>query len=226
LLPGQHSSTVSLERYTVSAQVEVILGQNITLVYRALDLRAVDTRALKDLVGAGSNPVVMDTPEMIVAVYPPQQVIVQIGGQRISVTLQQPGEAIGGVPIWEFAAACDQLLRQSEMLAYDYNYDAVILSADGDVQVLFKGLFVRDQQALEAALGGSVHWVAPRVQFTRGRGLYSLVLEPGEEQRIKVHLNVHFESHDLPAVDQLESSFREEFDYLASTLPELVPGGV
>jgi len=86
-------------------QIQTVLSQNITLVYDSLDLQAIDSGELKGLMGVQTKPMLMDTPEMIVAVYPPEPTVIQIGDRRIRITFQQHNEDIGRVALWEIAAS-------------------------------------------------------------------------------------------------------------------------
>lgn len=208
--------------------IPVVLSQNITLVYNSLDLRAIDSRKLKELIGDRANPMVMDTPDMIVAVYPPQPIIIQIGDRRIRITFQQESKDIGSIPLWEIALKCHQLVPESsKLIAYGFNYDVRVEVKDGDARAITIELFVADRQMIEDILGGQLSFFAPRFKFKRSETLYDLILEPLDEKRIKALLNAHFAFKDisLPPQDKLEESYRQEFGYLVSILPKLLKGG-
>lgn len=204
--------------------IQRVLSQNITLVYDSLDLRTIDSRKLKELMGVKAKPMVMDTPEMIVAVYPAAPIIIQIADRRIRVTFQRESEDIGSVPLWEIALKCHQLVPQSQLFAYGFNYDVGAVVADGNAQAIMMGLFVSNLQMIEDALGGHLLSITPRLKFKRGGTLYDLIFEPLGEQRIKAHLNAHFQDNTLPPQDQLEASFHQEFGYLISVLSRLFEG--
>lgn len=206
--------------------IQRVLSQNITLVYDLLDLRTIDTSKLKGLMGVEAKPMVMDTPEMIVAVYPPHPLIIQIGDRRIRVTFPRESEDIGAVPLWEIAIKCHQLVPQSQLIAYGFNYDVGAVAADGNAQAITMDLFVSNRQMIEKALEGHLESFIPRLKFKRGETLYDLILEPLDEKRVKAHLNVHFqfEGITLPSQDRLEVSFRQEFGYLVSMLSKLFEG--
>jgi len=208
----------------MNLDVSTVLMQNITLVYDSLDLQTIDSSKLKGLVGVEARATVMDTPEMIVAVYPPTPIIIQMGDRRTRITFQQESEDVGGTPLWTIAFHCHELVPQSQLVAYGFNYDVGGVVRKGNAQKIAMELFLRDQTMLEEKLGGRLLSFIPRLKFERDRTLYDLILEPLNEQRIKVHLNAHFESNILPSQDQLEMSFRQEFQYLFSMLPELFEG--
>jgi len=169
---------------------------------------------------------ILDTPEMIVAVYPSNPIIIQMGDRRIRITLQQQAEDIGSVPLWKAALRCHQLASQSQLIAYGFNYAVRAELTGGDAHRIILDLFVSNPQRIEAALRGHLISFTPRLRFRRGQILYDLVLEPVDEQHIQVHLNAHFESEEiaLPSQDQLEASFHQEYEYLISILPELFEG--
>lgn len=215
---------VSSKRCAVDIDIPAVLSQNITLVYDSLDLQTIDSSKLKELTDA--KAMVMDTPEMIVAVYPAAPIIIQMGDGRTRVTLQRESEDIGSVPLWEIALKCNRLAPKSALVAYGFNYDVAVEFAGGNAHTIMTGLFVSDPQRIENALEGHLLSSIPRLKFRRGQTLYDLVLEPINEQHIKAHLNAHFEFEgiSLPSQDQLEAFFRQEFEYLISVLSRLFEG--
>jgi len=206
--------------------IQIVLGQNITLLYDSLDLKAVDSGKLKGLMGVQIKPVVMDTPVMIVALYPPSPMIIQMGGQRTRITLHQESEDIGSVPLWEIAVKCHELVPESQLVGYGFNYDVRGEFTDGNAQTATITMFVLNPQRVETALDGQLLSSVPRFKFRREKTVYDLSLDAVDDQHIKVHLNAHyqFEGITLPSADHLEASFRQEFEYLVSMLPRLLGG--
>lgn len=205
-----------------------VLSQNITLLYDSLDLEAIDSGKLKGLVSSQAKPMIMDTPGMIVAMYPAESLVIQMGDRRTRITLQQHSDDIGNVPLWEIALKCDRLVAETRatLSAYGFNYDiGVELGENANKAIL--DLFIPDPGMIEGALGGHLLSFVPRLFFQRNQTRYDLVLEPTTDQGIKIHLNAHFEFEgiSLPHQDQLEASFHEEFRYLVSMLPKLFEGG-
>ncbi len=209
-------------------KIQAVLGQNVTLLYDSLDLHAIDSGDLKELRGAQSRPTVMDTPDMIVAMYPPEPIFVQIGDRRIRITAPQRAEGVGDIPLWEIAIKCDQLApkAKSTLIAYGFNYDIGIELVDGNAHKVTMDVFLSNLEMLNGALEGRLSSFVPRLMFERGQTRYDLVLEPVAERRIKAHLNSHFEFQGivLPSQDQLKTSLYEEYKYLVSMLPRLFAG--
>ena len=206
-------------------QIERVLSQNITLLYESLDLQAVDGSKLKRLMGSQTKPMVMDTPEVIVAVYPTAVTLIQIGDRRVRITNQQQSEVIGQVPLWDLSVKCNQLVSEqsTKLVAYGFNYDLGTVVKDGDAYRMTQDLFIADTTKLNGAIDGKLLSFVPRLRFRRGTARYDLVLEPLDPQRIKVHLNTHYESESivLPSASQLQTSFFEEYEYLVSMVPRL-----
>lgn len=211
----------------MSVSILSILGQNITLVYRSLDLRSVDVKSLKQVVEGGAQPTVMDMPDTIVAAFPSEPIVIQLGDQRIRITLAKPIQDIGSVPLWKIAARCHHLVQKSALLAYGFNYDVLAALDSGNSYELLRTLFVADTPRLETVLGGSLASFTPRLQFDRAGARCDLLIEPFEAQRLKVHLNVHYEYPDiaLPSQTRMKSAYLEQFGYLNSVLPALLQGG-
>jgi len=207
--------------------IEVVLAQNITLVYKALDLQAIETRKLKGFMKGQVKPMVMDTPEMIVVMYPQSPLVIQLGDRRIRITLQKETKNLGEIPLWEIASKCNQLVSESIIVAYGFNYDIGVKLADKDAYAATINLLVPDRRMIEDALEGRLLSFLPRIKFKREQTLYDLVLEPKDKHHIKVHMNSHFESKDtpLPSETQLQGSFYGEYGYLTSMLPRLLLKG-
>ena len=206
---------------------QTMLSQNITLAYDSLNLEVINRGGLRGLVDGRPKPVIMDTPEMIVALYPPEPTVIQIGGRRIGITLPKQSQDIGEVPLWEVALRCDKLVPKSTPVAYGFNYDLRVAVENGDTRKVMINLFVSNPQRIEDIFGGQLVSSRPNIDFRRGQTLYNLALEPVGEYSIDVHLNAHFEFEGiaLPPVDGLEASFRKEFGYLLEVLPKLLDGG-
>ena len=84
----------------MAAVIEAVFGRNITLVYDALDLKAIDRNKLREIIPE-TTPTVMDMPEMVVAVFPPSPWLIQIGDRRIRINIAAEIEDLGDFPLWE-----------------------------------------------------------------------------------------------------------------------------
>lgn len=195
-----------------------ILKQNITVAYESLNLQTIDTSKLKSLLKKVA-PMVMDTPEMIVAIYPIGPLIIQFADNRIRITLQketQDFKNIGidnGIHLWKVMLETHRLVNEPKLSAYGFNYDigAVVNS---NIQTLIKDVFMFNTEQIEIALNANQIIFLPRVKFERNQIVYDLIFEPINDQRIVTHLNVHFETNTFPNQETLRQSFREQFNYL------------
>lgn len=207
---------------------QVVLSQNITLVYKSLDLQGADRDVLRGLMAGRSEPMVMDTPTMIVAAYPPTPLVVQVADERVRITLQGESEQIGQIPLWEIAVDASQLIPEgSTLISYGFNYTLGLILDDGDAHALMIDVFLGSAKTVEQALGASLWSFAPRIRFEREQARYELILDPLlDKERIKVLFNVHLEREGitLPATEELEHMYRSEFEYLSSVLPRLLGG--
>ena len=200
-------------------ELNAILNQNITLVYDLLDLKSIDTRQLKTLLNSQTGPMLMDTPEMIVAVYPSEQIVLQIGDNRIRITLQKGTEDVSNSRLGEFATKCHKLVpkNQSKLTAYGFNYDLLINAHDSSSQLL-KDLFVKDEEKINSILEGTLQTIVPRLRFTRNKNRYDLILEPVNDSEFKAHMNAHFVSNQLPTTKKIKLSFEQEYSYLVEIM--------
>ena len=208
--------------------IQTVLNQNITIVYDSLDLQTIDISGLKAIMGDQVKPMVMDTPEMIVAVYPLGPTFVQVGDKRIRITTPQPTKDLGGVALWEIAVKCANLIpaSKSTLISYGFNYEVGVGLAGDSAPRVSINRFAANPQSVEHALGGRLLSFIPRFRFQRDQHHYDLVIEPTDEQHIRVYMNSHFEfaGITLPSQDQLQSSFYEEYGFLVSMLPGLLKG--
>ena len=213
----------------MSFEIEAVLSQNITLVYDSLDLQTVDRNRLRDIASIHTQPMIMDTPEMIVAVYTTDSVFIQIGDRRIRVTVQQSAQQLGGVPIWDIAAKSSQLAPEakSRLIAYGFNYDVGGRMTEVDVMPTLTRIFVPSVQELEDTLQAQLVSVMPRLLFQRGHTRYDLVIEPVDQRHIKAHFNTHFEwvALALPSPQDLRLSFLHEYEHWRLTLGRLLERG-
>jgi len=203
-----------------------VFNQDITTVYRPLDLSAIDTGSLKGLLGGDTKPMLMDVPDMIVVVYPSVSVVVQIGNNRIITRLERPAENVESLPLWEVATKCHQLASEFTLVAYGFNYHMSVSLEAGNADRDMIELFVCDPRGLESVIGGELLSFKPRFRFQRDETIYHLEFEPKDEKDIMVHFNVHFERKGLifPPQTELGASFVEEFGYLMEMLPNVLEG--
>lgn len=205
----------------MSPQLEAVIGRNITIVYDALDLQTIDRNKLRNL-AVDSQPTIMDTPEMIVAVYPPNPWFVQVGDRRIRISLPIETPELGEFPLWEYAIKVNELLtpEKSVLIAYGYNFDVSVRFDENTAQKVLNNKFIKDQAQIEAELCGKLISFMPRLVFQSEDIRYDIIFEPLDDQHMKVHLNSHFESKglNLPDSDGLKRSYMQQFERLTSTL--------
>jgi hypothetical protein len=163
---------------------------------------------------------------MIVAVYPPDPLLVQIGDRRIRINLAVETPDLGDFPLWEYAVKCLNLIQTSNanIIAYGYNFDFGILITDDIIEDLLISKFVHDRSELENALQGTLVSFLPRLIFKDGDVQYDIVFEPFQNNRIKVHGNAHFQKEGilLPEGEQLRISYFEHFAHLSTVILSLL----
>jgi hypothetical protein len=175
----------------------------------------------------------MDAREMIVAVYPSKPIIIQLGENRIRITLPRNTKDIESVALSEIANQCHRLIpeEKSSLIAFGFNYDVSVTTTSGSPHKMLKDLFTSDIDEINTKINGQLLGVVPRLIFARKEARYDLILEAVDDNRIdnriKAHLNVHFERGDMPfpPKDELELAFKEEYNYFATMLSQLFEGG-
>ena len=230
----------------MSIHIQNVSGQNLTLVYDTLDLRAIDINNLRDLSNVQAQQVII-MPQRITATYQSEPLVIQMDSKRIRVGLFQSGafeeflqmprgaevpekrkvahQDIGTVPLWRTAIACHQLVSSATLVAYGFNYSVeAILETNNAVEAFTSLVHVNQERVMRAFDGDLVSFAAtPRLAFQRDQTVYDLVLMPAEEQHIRVTFNVHFEYEGvvLPAEKELEQSYHDEFKTCTTLLSRL-----
>jgi len=209
----------------VTATIEAVIGQNITLVYNALDLQIIDRNKIREVIPS-IPPTVMDTPEMIVAVYPPNPWVVQIGDRRIRINIGGELDNLGDIPVWEYAIkACELVhLDKSSIIAYGYNFDFVVRFQDATPADVLISKFLSNRQALEETLQGELVSFLPRLMFKNGNVQYDIILEPMNNLQMKIHGNAHFqyENIQLPLLEGLKTSYIAQYEHLRNIVTNLL----
>ncbi len=198
----------------MDVEIQTVLSQNITIVFDSLDLTSIDSGQLKRLRSdVAQPPVVMDTPEMIVSIFPPEPLIIQMGERRIRLTLQGDYD-VGSIPLWDFANKCVKLIPKSRLkiVSFGFNFDVSIIFSDGAVPTFLARRFLCNPAQIEQTLKGDLKSFSPRFRYASDGTLYDLILEPLNNQHIKAHVNVHFENQSrLPSAAKLRASYLQEF---------------
>lgn len=212
----------------MAIRTDNIINQNITVVYETLDPTAVDTNKLKTLIAGPIAPTAVETPDMILIAFPLVPIAIQIADKRVIVGLQGPATA-NPDRLAEIAFNCQRIIssKQTKPIAYGFNYDLVVASPKGTNSVEALNILVDvNTERLNKKINGVLSYISPRLIFNRGETRYDLILEPGETQYIKAHLNVHFElsKRPFPALKALRTNFIKERESAAALVTGLVSG--
>jgi len=129
---------------------------------------------------------------------------------------------LGERPIAAIAVATDKIVN-SKVVAYGFNYNVVVsLKNEKNSGVFLKYRFLKDPEGIEKRINGTIQAISLRLLYNRDRTVYQLTIEPEVSDRIKAHLNAHFEKPDaLPDAETLQASFKREFETLVTTLKVL-----
>ncbi|MBA4385465.1 MAG: hypothetical protein C0410_12075 [Anaerolinea sp.] len=209
----------------MSIEIEAVFGRNITLVFDALDINSIDRNRLREIV-PGKTPTLMDMPEMMVAVYPPEPFIIQIGDRRIRLNLSAEIPVLGDFPLWQYAEQCNDLVNpdRAKLIAFGYNFDFGIQVSDRTINDLMISKFVQNRHELEEIVNGELVNFLPRITYKNEKVQYDIVFEPFELNRIKVHGNSHFQEEGLrlPKGDLLRESYLENFESIRGVVLNLL----
>jgi hypothetical protein len=208
----------------MAAVIEAVFGRNITIVYESLDLKSVDRNKLQEII-PGVTPTVMDMPEVLVAVYPPEPWLIQVGDRRMRVNLAMEVDGLGDFPLWEYAIQSQQIIPvgKAPLLAYGYNFDFGVRFDGATPQEMLISKFVLNRPALEEEIQGTLVSYLPRLIFSSGTVQYDIILEPMNDIRMKIHGNAHIQYPGIqfPSGEELKASYIAEFERLQSTISRL-----
>lgn len=204
----------------MTVSIEKILTQNITVVYESLDYRSIDSNILKNMI-ENTQSVVMDTPENIVAIYPSKQVVIMIGDRRIKITNQAQSDEIAEIPLWDYVRRCHDSLSNAKVVAYGFNYDVGVSLGEINANEMVLNSFLENRGEMEDIFEGGIENFIPRYKFRRDGTLNDLFFEVLGENKVKVHLNTHFEQDELPPKDVIAEQYRTQFAYFQSLVPKL-----
>lgn len=202
-------------------EVSLLPGINITLAYDALPLERINRDQLRKSLN-DPQVVVMDTPDLIVAIAPTRGLLVQVGDRRIRI-IDQKQTAPHKTELAALAAKLHASVAGSALLAYGFNYD-LSLKAQGTqspAQIL-KARFLPDEERLAALVQGPIEIMAPRLIFQRRQARYDLVFQP-DDDRLKAHVNVHYEGGTLPDGVRLQAALDSEAQDMIALLASLFP---
>lgn len=200
-----------------------VTNQNITLVYKSIDLGRVDRNRLRQIIG--DKVTLMDTPDVIIAISPPA--LIQIDQKRVQISAQLPDSKTppDEYPIWKLAHDSQQLIENGNLIAYGFNYQIILKQEDVAIDELLLSYFLPDRNRIESILGDDapINLISPKIAFMRNDLKYGLQLETNEERRdLLGHMNVHFVAQQLPDVERLEVDYSENLQYFQSILNKLV----
>ena len=209
----------------MTAVIEAVFGRNITIVYDALDLQAIDRNKLRGVI-PDITPTVMDMPEMVVAVYPPSPWLIQIGDRRIRINVAAEIEGLGDFSLWEYAIKCNELISadKASLISYGYNFDFGVRFQQGTPRDALISRFVLNRAALEDTLQGTLTSYLPRMIFKTGDVQYDLVFELMNDAQMKVHGNAHFQYDgiQLPSLEGLKTSYMAQYEHLRNVIEKLL----
>lgn len=200
--------------------ISTILEQNITIVYDSLDPNSIDNREVKKLLG--DTPMVAEMPDMTFVINPKGPTLIQMGDRRVRISHQ--GKSNDLVPLWEIATGVNELIEDSTLISYGFNYKIGITLDEGDAYQSSIDLFLNNPNQIQDIVGGELNSFVPRFKFQRNQVAYDLILEPIEEQRIIGHLNAHrqYKGIALPPSEGLRLEFSEEYNLFISYIPNIL----
>jgi hypothetical protein len=205
----------------------VIVRRDVTLAHASLELSRVDANGLRSLAGLEAVRV-MAAPDRIVAVYPSASVVLEIDAKRIRATRQQSDKDLSATTMCQMVSQCHKLAGAPALAAYGFNYALELTMTSSDLSANVAALLTPDAQKTEALVGGTLLQMSftPQIYFRRDQTVYELALLPPQGKLLRTTLTAHFEREGLklPPADQLEASYRKEYEGYIGLLTRLSQG--
>lgn len=193
--------------------------RDITLAFEQINASGVNIRKLKTLFDM--QPVVVETPDLSMIMYPPHQLIIQITDNRIRISHQKVLSNIDELPLWDIADTCRKLVANQHLTGYGFNYNIISEIDLALHQAVINKWFLPNSEAVSNVLQGQIVTFTPRIVFERDAKLYDLIMEQATSKHLRAHLNVHFDEKRLPGRAKLKANFIKEYEDFRMLLSRL-----
>lgn len=182
---------------------------NVTFVFQDLNRDYISRDHIRGIVD--DKPIITDLPDVLVVIYPQQEIQAIFEGRRVMVNLAVRPEVSYDVDMLaSIAIGVLNSVKGSNLVAYGFNFHgAGQLEGIQDVGSYFKNKFFREQAELESAFG-SIFSVAPRFGLRGSAYDINVSLEPHDNNPsgFGFHFNFHKNRPAIPNVEQLGDEMR------------------
>ncbi len=199
----------------------LLKGLNITIVYQTLNIGNIDRRRIQGLLGNTNKVIITEIPpDLLVFIEPATTNMVQFGDRRIRITNQAPQYT----DLSRLAIEINDAIPNTQIVAFGLNYDFQVNLVESEARIKIMNIFGESLKKYLEKLGSNEDPLVflPRVIYRIDGVQHDLILEPAEPSIIGVHLNVHFESNQLPGLKELANLQRTKFDYSIGILSNLL----
>jgi|DewCreStandDraft_4_1066084.scaffolds.fasta_scaffold20630_5 hypothetical protein len=199
----------------------LLKGLNITIVYQALNINNIDRQRIKSLLGNTSQVIITEIPpDLLVFIEPATTNMVQFGDRRIRITNQ----ASQYTDLSRLATEINDAVPYKQIIAFGLNYDFQVKLVESEARIKIMDIFGESLKKYLEKLGSNEDPLVflPRVIYRIDGVQHDLILEPPEPSIIGAHLNVHFESNQLPGLEELANLQRTKYDYCTEILNNLL----
>lgn len=195
-------------------------GLNITIVYQSLSINDVNRQLVKELLGDKDKIITTEfPPDLLVFINPINTTVIQFGDRRVRITNQS------GIytDLSQYAVEIHLSNPKLEMVAFGLNYDFEIGLQEQESVPAIANIFGKSlANYLEKLESTELVTFLPRVLYLIDGARHDLILEPPMPNVVGAHLNVHFETNQLPGRDELAALQQSKFEYAFRILNNLL----
>ncbi|AQS57999.1 hypothetical protein [Desulforamulus ferrireducens] len=188
---------------------------NITLVFEELDRDFISRDFIRNILT--NKPIIHELPDVLLIVYPDIHAQAVIEGKRISLNIQYKNEIASNIYQTLSILACGfkDAVTKGNLIAYGYNYDGIgeIEEDMGSVSLMFKEKFLKEQKQLEDYFGGEIFLMSPKFSLRNRECEIHVEFQPISESSFSYHLNVHFNTTQLPNFQAISDIGISKFEF-------------
>jgi hypothetical protein len=189
---------------------------NIAFVYEELDKDLVSRDRLRSIFINDEKPQITDFPNILIVNYKQIGLNVLFEEKRIIISLPvKENNSTAFELLSSLGRSIYEAVENPNVAFYGFNYQGTAKVEPDLVPIgaFFKDKFLKEQTQLEDTFQGEIYKVFPKFSLKRQECEFYIALEPTQQNdEFSFHLNVHFETGNIPTVEQFNESIATKYD--------------
>lgn len=202
-------------------KIEAVKNVNITVLFASpINHLLVSQKGLLDLFRINDQQkdqyTFVEAPGLKVLIFPNRKKEFVFEGTRILVNDKNEVLPKDSDVIDDFEKIIkSDMVEQSKVAAYGFNYDAVVIPEDGSF---------KNSELVGSKIAGiqGIKSAGVSVVFEKNNMIYTLEIKPiGSEQKFVAHFNAHFSTSKLPDTKELREKINKDFLEFKDTIEKI-----